>query len=103
MKATNFFKSHQISSSERINSIFQDKQQNQWILTENGLYRLSKDKEEEQLSSYFVSPSAKDKQPFYDALENEHAIYFTSKRGWMYEYHPDNGQFHDKNSPPTPL
>ncbi len=93
MKATNFFKSHQISSSERINSIFQDKQQNQWILTENGLYRLSKDKEEEQLSSYFVTPSAKDKQPFYDALENEHAIYFTSKRGWMYEYHPDNGQF----------
>ena len=54
---------------------------------------MSKDKEKEQLSSYFVSPSAKDKQPFYDALENEHAIYFTSKRGWMYEYHPDNGQF----------
>lgn len=41
MKATNFFKSHQISYSERINLIFQDKQQNQWILTENGLYRLS--------------------------------------------------------------
>lgn len=93
MKATNFFKSHQISYSERINLIFQDKQQNQWILTENGLYRLSQKNGEEKLSPYFVTPSIKDKQPFYDALENEYALYFTSKRGCIYEYHSNNGQF----------
>ena len=99
MKATNFFKFHQISYSERINLIFQDKQQNQWILTENGLYRLSQKNGEEKLSPYFVTPSIKDKQPFYDALENEHALYFTSKRGCIYEYHSNNGQFSRQELP----
>ena len=93
MKATDFFKSHQISYSEPIKSIFQDSRENQWILTENGLYRLTRNGNEEKLSSYFVAPPEKDKQPFYDALENDHAIYFTSKQGCVYEYNPDNGQF----------
>lgn len=93
MKATDFFKSHQISYSEPIKSIFQDSRKNQWILTENGLYRLSRNGNEEKLSSYFVAPPEKDKQPFYDALENNHTIYFTSKQGCVYEYNPNNGQF----------
>jgi ligand-binding sensor domain-containing protein len=93
MKATDFFKSHQISYSEPIKSIFQDSRENQWILTENGLYRLTRNGNEEKLSSYFVAPPEKDKQPFYDALENNHTIYFTSKQGCVYEYNPDNDQF----------
>lgn len=93
MKATDFFKSHQISYSEPIKSIFQDSRENQWILTENGLYRLTRNGNEEKLSSYFVAPPEKDKQPFYDALENNHTIYFTSKQGCVYEYNPDTGQF----------
>lgn len=93
MKAIDFFKSHQISYSEPIKSIFQDSRENQWILTENGLYRLSRNGNEEKLSSYFVAPPEKDKQPFYDALENNHTIYFTSKQGCVYEYNPDTGQF----------
>lgn len=93
MKATDFFKSHQISYSEPIKSIFQDSRENQWILTENGLYRLTRNGHEEKLSSYFVAPPEKDKQPFYDALENNHTIYFTSKQGCVYEYNPDTGQF----------
>ena len=88
MKATDFFKSHQISYSEPIKSIFQDSRENQWILTENGLYRLTRNGNEEKLSSYFVAPPEKDKQPFYDALENNHTIYFTSKQGCVYEYNP---------------
>lgn len=64
MKATDFFKSHQISYSEPIKSIFQDSRENQWILTENGLYRLTRNGNEEKLSSYFVAPPEKDKQPF---------------------------------------
>ena len=93
MKATDFFKSHQISYSEPIKSIFQDSRENQWILTENGLYRLTRNGNEEKLSSYFVAPPEKDKQPFYDALENNHSIYFTSKQGCVYEYNLDTGQF----------
>jgi len=97
LEATDFFKSHQVPYSEKIHSVFEDRQQNQWILTGNGLYRLNHNGGEEKFSSYFVAPPEKDKQPFYDALESEpgdrHTIYFTSKQGCIYEYHPDNGQF----------
>lgn len=103
MKATDFFKSHQISYSEPIKSIFQDSRENQWILTENGLYRLTRNGNEEKLSSYFVAPPEKDKQPFYDALENNHTIYFTSKQGCVYEYNPDTGQFVRQEFPPARL
>lgn len=93
MKASNFLKSHQIPYNERINLIWQDQQQNQWILTENGLYKLSTNGNEEKLSSYFVAPPQKEKLSFYDALESENVIYFASKRGSIYEFNPNNDQF----------
>lgn len=93
LKVTDFFKSRQVPYSEKINSIFQDKRGNQWILTENGLYRLNRNGSEEKFASYFVAPPENDKQPFYDVLEDDNTLYFTSGQGCVYEYHPDNGQF----------
>ena len=93
MKASNLSSLHQNSSLERINLIWQDQQQNQWILSENGLYKLNTNAREAQLSSYFVSPHPKDNIPFYDALESGNSIYFTSKRGIIYEFHPNKDLF----------
>lgn len=93
MKAENFLNSHQIPPSERINLIWEDKKQNQWILTENGLHKLSAAENGEQFSSYYVAPPQKEKISFYDALEYESTIYFTSRRGGIYEYDSHSGQF----------
>lgn len=84
MTADNFFKVHQIPYQEQVNRIFLDSRQHQWLLTENGLYKLSRDKEGEQLSSYFVAPPKTDKQPFYDALESGQTIYFSSNKGCVW-------------------
>lgn len=93
MQASNLSDSHQVFSLERINLIWQDQQQNQWILSENGLYKLNTNTREAQLSSYFVSPHSKNNIPFYDALESGNSIYFTSKQGAIYEFQPNNDQF----------
>ena len=93
MKASNLSDSHQVSTLGRINLIWQDQQQNQWILSENGLYKLNTNTGKAQLSSYFVSPYPKDNIPFYDALESGNSIYFTSKRGIIYEFHPNKDLF----------
>lgn len=93
MKASNFQKSYQIPHSEQVNLIWQDQLQNQWILTENGLYKLSPNEKKKELSSYFVAPPKKDKLPFYDALESGNSIYFTSKQGNIYEFNINNDQF----------
>ncbi|WP_291528295.1 hybrid sensor histidine kinase/response regulator transcription factor [Bacteroides sp. UBA939] len=93
MKASNFRKTYQIPHLERVNRVWQDQQQNRWILTENGLYKLSTRGNKTELSSYFVAPPQKDKLSFYDALESGNTIYFTSKRGDIYELNLDNNQF----------
>lgn len=93
MKATDLLRSHQIQHSERINLIWEDQQQNQWILTENGLYKLSAGKDEEKFSSYFVAPPQKEKLSFYDALESGNTIYFTSRQGGVYEFNTNSSQF----------
>lgn len=85
MVADNFFKVHQIPYQERVNRIFLDRQQNQWILTENGMYKLSRNEKGEQLSSFFVAPPKSEKQPFYEALEIGQTIYFTSSKGCIWK------------------
>lgn len=97
MVADNFFKAHQIPYQERVNQIFLDRQQNQWLLTENGMYKLSRDEKGEQLSPFFVAPPKSEKQPFYEALEEGQTIYFTSGKGCVWEF--TNEQFILKDFP----
>lgn len=85
MTADNFFKIHQIPNQEQVNCIFLDRHQNQWLLTENGIYKLSLDAKGEQLSSYFVAPPKTEKQPFFAALECGQTIYFTSSKGCVWK------------------
>lgn len=97
MVADNFFKVHQIPYQERVNRIFLDRQQNQWILTENGMYKLSRNEKGEQLFSFFVAPPKSEKQPFYEALEIGQTIYFTSSKGCIWKL--TNEQFTLKDFP----
>ena len=86
MNAESFFKVHQIPYQEQVHQVFLDNQQHQWLLTANGLYKLSRDeKGEEELSSFFVAPPGKEKQPFYEALESGATLYFTSNKGCIWE------------------
>lgn len=97
MVADNFFKAHQIPYQERVNQIFLDRQRNQWLLTENGMYKLSRDEKGEQLSPFFVAPPKSEKQPFYEALEEGQTIYFTSSKGCVWQF--ANEQFILKDFP----
>lgn len=97
MTADNFFKVHQIPYQEQVNHIFIDSKQQQWFLTGNGLYKLSRNTDGEQLDSYFVAPSKTDKQPFYDAVESGQTIYFTSNKGCVWKV--TNEQFSLKEFP----
>lgn len=86
MTAYDFFKAHQIPYQERVFQIFLDHRQHQWLLTENGIYKLSREAKGEQLSSYFVAPPKAEKQPFYEALECGETIYFTSYKGCVWKF-----------------
>lgn len=97
MAAANFFKVHQIPYQEQVNHIFIDSKQQQWLLTENGLYKLSRNTDGEKLDSYFVAPPKTDKQPFYDAVESGQSIYFTSNNGCVWKI--TNEQFSLKEFP----
>lgn len=97
MNAENFFKTHQIPYYEQVNQIIMDSQKHQWLLTGNGIYELTQNANENQLIPYFVAPPPTDKQPFYEALEHEKSIYFTSHKGCIWKFL--NGQFSLKEFP----
>lgn len=84
LAAENFFNKHQIPYLEKVYNVYLDSLQQQWILTENGLFRLEGEMPNERLFSYFVAPPGKEKQPFYDVLEDGDALYFASDKGCIW-------------------
>lgn len=80
LTVTDFFKSQQISSPGKVNNIYLDRQQNQWILTEQGIYSFNANSQKKQVTSFFTSLSPQNSTPFYDAIENENSIYFSSQK-----------------------
>lgn len=89
--AISLFKEHKIPFPERVNNIYLDQHQKQWILTENGLYRVDTHLEGIQIKSFFVDSCLKDKQSFYDITEKKQSIYFSSHKGEIIELR--NGKF----------
>lgn len=96
LTVVNFFKTNQIPVPEKVNKIYQDKQQNQWILTENGLYRVNMTTGKAIVQSYFVNQPT-GKQSFYDASEHGDGIYFASTKGRFLLFH--NGKFSSSELP----
>lgn len=81
MTAINFSKHHQIENLQEINNICQDKKGNQWLLAKNGLYRVSHTSKGETVTPFFSSDNDDKQCFFYDMIEDEDIIYFTSNNG----------------------
>ncbi|WP_308765183.1 two-component regulator propeller domain-containing protein [uncultured Bacteroides sp.] len=86
MTARDFFKEHQVSYQEKVNRIYIDRSHNQWLLTDNGIYKLSCEGKGKRLFAYFVSPPKAGKRPFYAVLERGNTLYFTSAKGCVWEF-----------------
>ncbi|MDU1889969.1 MAG: two-component regulator propeller domain-containing protein [Dysgonomonas sp.] len=72
--------------------VFEDKEYNSWILTNNGLYSVSKNRE--NINSYFSGKST-DSQPgqnFYSAIEVDDSIWFGSSNGRVWIFDKKSGQ-----------
>lgn len=83
----------------RIYSVHLDSLGHEWVLTENGLLRIAPDGTE---TSWFVHTHQKqsqEKQPFFDALETDGVIWFTSKQGRVWAYHTHEDMFALKELP----
>ncbi len=79
LTAVNFFNTNKIHTSGKVNGIYLDKQQEPWILTENGLYRASTDAGKTAVQSYFTSQS--EKYSFYDAQKLEVIFILPRQKG----------------------
>ncbi len=100
LTAENFSRIHNIPIIETINRIVQDTQQNQWILTNNGIYLLLP--ESPVPTSFFVEnlqTNREYEQPFYALLEKEKEIFFTSNQGRIWCYQKQGGRFNLLKTP----
>ena len=65
-------------------------------LTEQGIYRFNANSQKKQVTSSLpvISPN---NNSFYDAIENENSIYFSSQKGKILQFH--NGNFTSDSLP----
>lgn len=79
-------------NSNKIYEVYEDTDLNSWILTDNGLYLLSKDN---KITSFFSDKTyieSKPAQSFYSVMEQEGRIWFGSDNGKIWIYNRGNGQ-----------
>lgn len=80
--------------TNRIYTVHEDSQGNSWLLTDNGLYQISKEK---KITNLFVEKTSRggDKfsQSFYSVLEMKSEIWFGSDMGRIWIYNKHSGQF----------
>ena len=77
----NFFQSQETSSLAKVNHVYSDRNRNQWILTDKGLYKAKQEALGMQTESFFTHPATRGWHSFYDATEDENSLYFSSKQG----------------------
>lgn len=85
LEVYDFFRSHRIPFSGRVNGLFEDKRGDQWILTEKGLYRVSAVSGKKQVHAYFADSVSSRPRAFYDAAEEEGVLYFSSTQGTVWQ------------------
>lgn len=73
-----------ISASERINAVKLDREGNEWILTNTGIYHYTSNK------GFLIKASSKHR--FYDMLETESGLFFTSDNGRIRQYNKERRQ-----------
>lgn len=78
----------------RIFTVYEDAQQNTWILTNNGIITLSPDIK--KLNYYFAERKIEEgdlSQSFFSILEQNNLIWFGSNNGRIWQYMKASGQF----------
>lgn len=73
------FKVKSYNKGNNIYDVYEDRELNTWILTDNGIYQESPSSE--TTNSYFVSRTLSNKASFYSVLELDDAIWFGSDNG----------------------
>ncbi|MDR3266032.1 MAG: response regulator, partial [Tannerella sp.] len=73
-------------------SVFEDKSNNSWILTNNGLC-LVKNGQFETVPFFFENTLNKENQAFYSAIELKDEIWFGSTEGRIWKYKKSTGKF----------
>ena len=71
----NFSADNQISSDEKINQIYADKEKSEWILTSNGIYLITRDSK--RIISFFTEKYPQN-SAFYKVTETEDYLFFLS-------------------------
>ena len=83
------------NQATRINAVFLDSKGNEWLLTGNGLQRISP---EGKRNVYFTDTENNwSSQPFFAAIQQGECLYFTSRQGriWTYSLKDDTFTLHE--------
>ena len=81
--------------AEKVNTVAEDYEDNTWILTDNGLYKIADGQTEP--SVFFVekeNPNHSNLQSFFSAAETDNEIWFGSNNGQIWIYGKKTGEFH---------
>lgn len=86
----NFSADNQISSDEKINQIYADKEKSEWILTSNGIYLITRDSK--RIISFFTEKYPQN-SAFYKVTETEGYLFFSSEKGSIQRYNKQTKEF----------
>ena len=86
----NFSADNQISSDEKINQIYADKEKSEWILTSNGIYLITRDSK--RIISFFTEKYPQN-SAFYKVTETEDYLFFSSEKGSIQRYNKQTKEF----------
>ncbi len=80
-------------NGNHIYTVYEDSELNSWILSDNGLYRLSADGKMTNFFSEKTYIESEPSQHFYCVMETSDRIWFGSDKGKIWIYNKRNGQY----------
>jgi signal transduction histidine kinase/DNA-binding response OmpR family regulator/ligand-binding sensor domain-containing protein len=84
--------------SNRIHTVFEDREENSWILTDKGLYLVRRG-EAEAKSFGFDYRTERTERAFYTALERGSSLWFGAGGGWVWKYKKSSETFDRMKTP----
>lgn len=92
---TKFYNTHTANiKTDVINTVFEDREGNSWLLTNNGLSFINE--KTKDIKSYFYendTRSANEKQAFFSAIDAGNIMMFGSQNGRIWQYSKNDGKF----------
>lgn len=79
-------------TSNKINDILEDSKANSWILTDNGIVRLSPDNDTKNFFSEITYENNENKQQFFKGIELKNEMWFGTEKGRIWRVPKTSGQ-----------